>query len=181
MEKPVRFVLSVFCHLTCRKSSGSLVFLAPTAQSLSYWENPLFSARLSLHPVSSANTSINFWIPRSHRESVVRLKKSSTGNSVPPPPGTLPWSMESWNISHNQLQLPNSLLPSLSRKLRWFSGKLCPVSTCKSGKGILQDRKPFDAKSHQSDGYLPPEKKQTGAQNCAATSRGYGSILLLLG
>ncbi len=51
------------------------------------------------------------------------------------------------------------------------SGKLCPVSTCMTGNGILAGQKAFSASASMTMESLPPENSRAGRSNSAATSR----------
>src|SRR5574340_810475 len=51
------------------------------------------------------------------------------------------------------------------------SGKLCPVSTCMTGNGILHGQNAFSAMRRRTRESLPPENSSTGRSNSAATSR----------
>lgn len=51
------------------------------------------------------------------------------------------------------------------------SGKLCPVSTCISGKGIGAGQNAFSAMRSMTMESLPPEKSRQGRSNSATTSR----------
>ncbi len=49
--------------------------------------------------------------------------------------------------------------------------KLCPVSTCMTGNGILAGRNAFSARASMTTESLPPENSSAGRSNSAATSR----------
>ena len=51
------------------------------------------------------------------------------------------------------------------------SGKLCPVSTCMTGKGSLHGANAFTARCSITTESLPPENSRQGRSNSAATSR----------
>ena len=51
------------------------------------------------------------------------------------------------------------------------SGKLCPVSTCITGKGMRAGQNAFSASASITIESLPPENSRTGRSNSAATSR----------
>ena len=51
------------------------------------------------------------------------------------------------------------------------SGKLCPVSTCITGNGILAGQNARSARASITMESLPPENSSTGRSNSAATSR----------
>lgn len=51
------------------------------------------------------------------------------------------------------------------------SGKLCPVSTCMTGKGMLAGANAFWANRSMTMESLPPEKSSTGRSISATTSR----------
>ena len=51
------------------------------------------------------------------------------------------------------------------------SSKLCPVSTCITGKGKLPGRKALTARCKRTAESFPPENKRTGLRHSAATSR----------
>ena len=51
------------------------------------------------------------------------------------------------------------------------SGKLCPVSTCMTGKGSREGQKAFWASRSMTIESFPPEKSRTGRSNSATTSR----------
>ena len=81
---------------------------------------------------------------------------------------TRPASIDSWT------EATTSRTPvSATRRSRYSitSGKLCPVSTCMTGKGILAGENARSASASMTIESLPPENSSTGRSNSAATSR----------
>lgn len=77
-------------------------------------------------------------------------------------------SMDFWTEPTTSLALI-----SLTNQSRYWmaSGKLCPVSMWRSGKGRLEGWKAFFASHAMTMESLPPEKSMAGLSNCAAVSR----------
>ena len=76
--------------------------------------------------------------------------------------------MDSWTLATTSLTLSSAA--RRSRK-SITSGKLCPVSMCMTGNGMLAGRNAFSASASMTIESLPPENSSAGRSNSAATSR----------
>src|SRR5215218_3441738 len=81
---------------------------------------------------------------------------------------TRPRSIDSWTEATTSCS-PSSATRRSRKAIT--SGKLCPVSTCMSGKGNRPGRNAFSARRSRPLDSFPPLKSRTGFSSSAATSR----------
>jgi len=144
---------------------GALVLRIPLAELVAEGEDPLLGPGLLLVPAATPEDGVE----------LVFLDRVQQGGGLQPVTArrpvsstTRPSSMDSWT------EATTSCTPaSASRRSRYSSTsvKLCPVSTCMTGKGILAGQNARSARASMTIESLPPENSSTGRSNSAATSR----------
>lgn len=143
---------------------GALVARVPLPERVAQADDPLLGPRLVLVTAASPEDGVEPVGPDRVQQGVVcRVLRVPSARSR-----SSPRSMYSCTEPTTSRRPSRSTVRSRNSRT---SGKLWPVSTWTTGKGILPGQKAFAARWSITTESLPPEKSMAGRSNSATTSR----------
>ncbi len=150
-----------------RPQLGALVLRVPLAELVAEGEHPLLGPGLLLVPPGATEDGVELVLGDGVEQGpgleAVPRRVRARG-----PRPTRPASIDACTEATTRLAPISATVRS---RKSMTSGKLWPVSTCMTGKGIRPGQKARLARCSMTTESLPPENRRTGRSNSAATSR----------